>query len=71
MKTTLSVDDGDEEAISNHGQDERDEERDPDPVLHWFKAWNSNQCEERWLEEGAIGKCHDGAMMSNPSDPQI
>lgn len=71
METALSMNDGDEEAVSSCGQNKRNKEWDPNPVLHWLEAWNSNQCKDGWLKAGAIGQQHDDTGLENDSELQF
>lgn len=56
METALSMNDGDEEAVSSSDRNKRNEEQGSDAVQHWLEAWNSNHCKDGWLEKGAIGQ---------------
>lgn len=55
MEAALDEDDEDEQAISKEGKDVGDEERDGNPHVQVFSAWNAQQIED-YMVNTAVGE---------------
>lgn len=58
MEAALDEDDEDEQAISKEGKDVGDEERDGNPHVQVFSAWNAQQIEDYMVNTGVVEAPH-------------